>query len=522
MNSKNYQALKKYFFSDDIKCKNYIFFNNIFINNIEKFNKNIKVLTDFSNMDSLFVFMDDENSIADASKTLKCLSSSSKSGSIMIKDKNIVVEDIGIDEYKRIEEHTYTEFYIEYKNEIYLFKVEKEFLKDKITNSELLYVGEATIELKEEINNKETNIKEHKKLANETLEELKSFLNGSFIIEHKNETMENNDYERIKRYFLGTNKYFIVTKIFNTVCYASNMCQMPNQATLFNVTTNTCFLNDINSIENASSELEYLFWDFDSNYYYIFVKYKNKAYRIAFERDNNKFFAKNVELIYEPNGKEGRQVLYDSNNDGNKENWIVLYDDGKNIDIVSEEIIGNLELGLNSYQDPTNEEIKQNNIDIYNNLIDIINNYCKEVITVEENKNKIRSVGIAKDITNQYYKSELLESKYNNLLKEGDRFYEQDMVRMNFWKVGLNTENRLYYIASRYCGSATRAVGFEMNEALASFNARIVNSDGNNEYYGLIGDDTMLVEIWDKGIGTFEQHAGVRPIIKNPTKYELA
>lgn len=286
------------------------------------------------------------------------------------------------------------------------------------------------------------------------------------------------------------------------------------------------YIKDLNVLKNffqnneKNPEIEYLFSDADEKNFFEYIKYNNKAYKITLNK-NFEYNNEDIELIYKPNGKEGSKVLYDCDNNGPK-SWVIIYDDGNDIEIISEEVFGSLKLGLRNYQDKENKIIVKNNIDIYNNLIEIINNYCKEIVNAETDKSKIRSVGASQDKTNKYYNSSALKEEFNNILKEGDRFYEQDMVRMTFGNIGLNAENKLYYMASRYCGLATRMVGFEMKSALASFNARIVNSDGNNEYYGFVGDDTMLLEIWDDEIFTFDQCAGVRPIIKNPIKYELA
>lgn len=337
-----------------------------------------------------------------------------------------------------------------------------------------------------------------------------------------------NDYDVIKKFFVGNEKdkkIFHFEKIKSYSFFVNDKSEIPSDDILSSLNNYKIgFLNDREIDINAIFEIKLLFMDTDNGIdYYWYVKYNNKVYKIELNYMDEKYFPKDIKLVYEPKGIEGTRVLYDGDGDGKKENWIVLYDDGENIEIISEKVIGDLSLGSSNYNDNSVEKIKEN-INIYNNLISILNNYCKELIKGESDKSKIRNVGAYSDITDEYYNSEYIGA-YNNLLKKGDRLYEQDIIRIIYWNI--ENVNDLYYISSRYSGGATRYVAengdiANLRGAIASFNARIIGSSDYIDYYGLVGDDTMLIEIWKNNeIFTSEQRAGVRPIVKNPTIYEI-
>lgn len=73
----------------------------------------------------------------------------------------------------------------------------------------------------------------------------------------------------------------------------------------------------------------------------LIIEYNDKVFGIS--GDNNGYT--NVELMYEPKGMEGDIVKYDGDNDGTKEDWMILCDNGGNVEIVSMDVMGSVALG---------------------------------------------------------------------------------------------------------------------------------------------------------------------------------
>lgn len=231
-----------------------------------------------------------------------------------------------------------------------------------------------------------------------------------------------------------------------------------------NIKSDYSFPNKLNgeNIEYLNQEL-YFSTDYNKFERPIYIKYKNKAYRILCD-DNyvtEKSTTKDVNLIYEPKGREGQEVEYsiDGSNE-NKKEWTILYDNGDNVEIISPESIGSLRLGADDKQATGNNDFERT-VNSYNNAIDRINTYTINQVT-NTNKLRVRSVGSNPNNpddrnTNKIYSEELdtLNGTYEGIpitvngIGEGfDNNYEQDLVRMSFWKV--EDTGKPYWLASRW------------------------------------------------------------------------
>lgn len=220
--------------------------------------------------------------------------------------------------------------------------------------------------------------------------------------------------------------------------------------------TSWTFLNDPKSITDASSSIE-IIDGVMKNYY---IKYNDKAYAVTTK--NN--VAEAVAFKYAQSGREGTTYEYDSNNDGVKEFWRIIYDygEGKGIEIISPEIKGDkLTIGGTTANDT---------ITSYNNAVKVINDYCKTVITNPNTpKENIRSFG--SDPKNPYnenttlYTSNNLQSwqsgAYNGKLKSTDYNYEQDWIRMKMLNL-TNSIFKYYWTTSRYVDETSSGTDFKM------------------------------------------------------------
>ena len=74
---------------------------------------------------------------------------------------------------------------------------------------------------------------------------------------------------------------------------------------------------------------------------YVYPKYENKAYKIVVE--GTTVNTKSVELIYTREGREGDTVEYDSNLDGEPEEWIIITDRNGKVEIVSKDVMRDAE-----------------------------------------------------------------------------------------------------------------------------------------------------------------------------------
>ena len=156
--------------------------------------------------------------------------------------------------------------------------------------------------------------------------------------------------------------------------------------------------------------------------------------------------------------KVGDLVYYDSNNDEEKEEWIVLTAEEGLVEIVSAKPMGSLTLGLTDESVEVTTDLDGNDeagdtVDIaiasYNNAITTINNYCKSLVTATDNEG-VRSVGASEDTAEDYS-----TENFNNWFKKsetvkvkaGDGFYNTDLSKMN--ALGIDVVDSIYWVASR-------------------------------------------------------------------------
>ncbi len=249
-----------------------------------------------------------------------------------------------------------------------------------------------------------------------------------------------------------------------------------NLQTLLNVDNEDgMFKDDPKSIPDASTSLKAeselsdklgLCYGRDDNNFedFLVIKYNKKLYRLDYYLDQSSeaVYAENIEIIYEPKGREGEKVQYDGDNNGEKEEWIILYDNGENVEIIPMNLMGD-ELTLGKYDETVRdlkEDIDKNGtvddidkvIYSYNNAITRLNDFCNTIIT-NPNKISVRSIGSnpnnPSSENNTLYTSDKFEEldngRYNGLIKGTDMNFEQDFIRFKYYDISL--EN--FWVASR-------------------------------------------------------------------------
>lgn len=259
------------------------------------------------------------------------------------------------------------------------------------------------------------------------------------------------------------------------------------------------FIDDENSIEHASTELTMLnMYSGAVNDTIVYAKYNNDAYRITASivfGDLNESTSQydmtvtttEVVKVYEPdaNSRVGRVVQYKANaSDETATDWLVLYDNGTTLDIMSKAEMGSYALG---YNDPkaiealpsgTNLERAQNS---YENAVTRLNTYCGTLVT-NSTAQKVRSVGTQFDITDTTakYSSTFLANNpvnhktqnagdFNEVGLTGDMNGEQDVVRMSYYSAGETyqtfgyaTTTNPYWLASRFVNEGPDGVYFDV------------------------------------------------------------
>jgi len=212
---------------------------------------------------------------------------------------------------------------------------------------------------------------------------------------------------------------------------------------------------------------------------------------------------------------EGDTVKYDSNNDGTKEDWIVLTAEPGLVEIVSAQPMGSLTLGdddafVNVTTDFDGDGTIGDNGDkciaSYNNAITTINNYCKSLVTATDNEG-VRSVGG----TNNDY-TPFHSTNYDNWGKKikvdvasTDEHYKTDYEKMG--KLGIAKANERYWIASRIKREVSNYVYFNM---------RYVYTSGSLEY-NLIWYLGTSGNVLDHGNNI--PRCAVRPVVINPSGF---
>ena len=244
--------------------------------------------------------------------------------------------------------------------------------------------------------------------------------------------------------------------------------------------------------------------------YLFFIQYNNNIYVISYEYndDHSDAIATAVELAYEPNGNEGKKVLYSyDGKQANEEEWFIINDEGEYLEIIPPDLIGSFTLGGTTVSEAADQ---------YNNAITIINEYCESLIT-NPNKVSVRSLGSNPDNPNSenstLYNPEddglsedfLNEFKEKHLILEsGDTNFIQDLGALQFY-------NKLP-LYSEECLLASRWKPFRQS---GGANVACVYTLGTINYGYWLGEGTIL-RFGDttSNISAVESEYGVCPVVK--------
>lgn len=180
------------------------------------------------------------------------------------------------------------------------------------------------------------------------------------------------------------------------------------------------------------------------------------------------FKSKSVSKAYTPTGIEGQKKTYAG------QEWTVLYDNGDTVEMVSNDVMGNLTLS---------------GVEGYNNAIAEINKYCESLIDIKDKNIKVRSIGSnPRNPSNEnttMYTSSFLEKdcspdngrtyiNLNGKVKGEDKNYNQDGIRIAVW--GLDNNSKDYWVASRSIYSnENQEIGTIRNGWYSNEGFRIVN-----------------------------------------------
>lgn len=255
--------------------------------------------------------------------------------------------------------------------------------------------------------------------------------------------------------------------------------------TIFDPST-SLFIDDVNTVEHASTEIVLLnectadIINAEAGGLILYAKYNNAAYRIFLKIVDNfeSYTTSELVKVYEPdaNSRVGQVVQYSVDGVSPVTDWLILYDNGSTLDIMSLNTMGSYELG---YGDPnaSGADAWATGMDSYNNAVSRLNIYCGTLVT-NSTAQKTRSVGTQFDInddTTAKYSSTFLESNpanspgtYNGVMKTGDMNAEQDVVRMSYYSrggtgsgyqaPGYAATSNLYWLASRCIIEGTDSV----------------------------------------------------------------
>ena len=274
----------------------------------------------------------------------------------------------------------------------------------------------------------------------------------------------------------------------------------------YNVETKKFIDNPI--IPDAATRLLWVAEDITSDTSgYIWFKYEGKIYKVFYRTNVNNnnlaYCSGDVFLVYKPAFKEGTKIKYSyDGTEENKKDWIVLYDNGTDMEILSPDVIGNLELGAENIQDA---------ISSYNSAIYKINEYCNNLKEPGKfpSSTRVRSVGsdpenpLAEN-TSKYSSnnlSNLLSGAYQNIGYSSDQNYEKDLIRMTCFGVTSISQN--YWLASRDVSDSPDRCSFNM----------ICIADVG------IFFTTNLWDVSESGAIPNTASFGVRPVVKLPSNY---
>lgn len=281
----------------------------------------------------------------------------------------------------------------------------------------------------------------------------------------------------------------------------------------------TSFNDEEETINDASTIIPlYTSLGEDSTKAIGYVKYNNKVYKIV--ADFTTFMTEEVEMVYKPEGREGQKVKYDSDGKNGPEDWIIITDRGGKVEIVSADVMygeNNTGLTLGSGDttvtvtsdldgdEDTTDDLEDRAIASYNKAITTINNYCKNLVTAETDKTKIRSIGLSEEseeIEEGYSSTNYnswFENSANVKVRKGDTNFEKDLAKLYYH--GIANVGEYYWVASRLV--------YEISDRV-DFLVRDVDS------YGFFGDGLWFVGS-DGYVRNHNPSRGVRPVVINPS-----
>ena len=302
------------------------------------------------------------------------------------------------------------------------------------------------------------------------------------------------------------------------------------------------FKNDSDSISDALTSLKQIgrnyyqvaqiptedsqgIWDYVLSDTYSYVEYKNIVYKISLvdrkpKESESDFYTTKIEKFYQKNGAEGTKVLYSTDGTSDKIEWMVLYDNGETVDIVSLDSIGNFTLGSGDVE-ATNDTGNSNEtlgkcINSYNNAIERMNNYCKSLITNPTAK-KVRSFGtkpdFSTDTSKMFYSNRTIDwyKDYNGIFKMQDSNSEQDSLRVSYYNI-LST-GKDYWIARRIISPVWRKMdGEDKYSTLTSFKIAYFENSFNGEKKEVFAN--VYKNGGDLGSGTRSYTKSVRPVVR--------
>ena len=248
--------------------------------------------------------------------------------------------------------------------------------------------------------------------------------------------------------------------------------------------------------------------ELQTGYYYI--RYGNAAYKIelAYDNDEDEATTTNVVKVYEPdsNSRVGRIVQYKAKaSDETATDWLVLYDNGTTLDIMSLAEMGSYTLGSRD-TNATGADALAKAMDSYENAVSRLNAYCGTLVTnIDASKGeKVRSIGTQFDIadTTAKYSSTFLENNptssagtYNGVGLTGDMNGEQDVVRMSYYAgtaapynttFGYAATTNPYWLASRCVNEGPDDVRFSVRFVDGG------NAEDNSDLWGVVSAEARI------------------------------
>ena len=180
--------------------------------------------------------------------------------------------------------------------------------------------------------------------------------------------------------------------------------------------------------------------------------------------------------------REGKEVTYKGIS------YIILYDNGDTLQMVTKEAMGNLNLGNGDSQAIGNNNFEKV-VNSYNNAINRLNRYCESLIGTDGNILSVRSVGSNPTNKNSENATPYTDNNLaswscqwngnpvtvNGVGKSSDTNYEQDIEKMK--NLGILAGGKPYWLASRMV--------YAYSSSHVYFRVRFVWYDGSFSYRDL-------------------------------------